>query len=108
MPAILSYLYGVPEIQWRNVFLKFIIHQKVMNLTSINWTDVLQEWPYQTKFSLTKLLDTASQYSKEKRPLYQQVSAYLSHPIKPVPQNLIDQKRAILKVFDEIRSGNKQ
>ena len=108
MPTILSYLYGVPEIQWKEGFLKYVVEQKVMNLTSMNWTDVLQKWPYQTKFSLTKLLDTASQYSKEKRPLYQQVSAYLSHPIKPVPQNLIDQKRAILKMFDEIRSGNKQ
>ena len=114
MPAILSYLYGVPEIQWRNEFLKFIIHQKVMNLTSINWTDVLQKWPYQTKFNLTRTLDIASRYCKDNNtdansPLYKQVSNYLSHPIKKgISLRQQDQRRAVLKIFDEIRSGNKQ
>ena len=114
MPAILSYLYGVPEIQWRNEFLKFIIHQKVMNLTSINWTDVLQKWPYQTKFNLTRTLDIASRYCKDNNtdansPLYKQVSNYLSHPIKKgISLSQQDQRRAVLKIFDEIRSGHKQ
>ena len=108
MPVLLSYMYGVPEIQWKEEFLKYVVQQKVTNMASMDWADVLQKWPYQNRFSLTKLLDTASNYSKEKLPLYQLVSAYLSHPIKPISKKLIDRRRAILKIFDEIRFGNKK
>ena len=94
-------------------FFKYVVEQKVMNLTSINWTDVLQKWPYQTKFNLIRTLDIASRYCKDKNasniPLYQQVSNYLSHPIKKgIAKPQQDQRRAILKIFDEIRFGNKQ
>ena len=107
LPTVLSYLYGAPEIQWKEEFLKYVVEQKVMSLPSMNWTDVLQKWPHQTKHTLSHLLDLASRSkSTSKCPLYQQVSAYLSHPIKrPVNRVLQDERRTILKIFDEIRFG---
>ena len=108
MPILLTYLYGAPEIQWKDDFLKYVVEQKVMNLAAMNWTDVLQKWPFQNKHSLTKSLDDASwRFSKDKKgPLYQQVSAYLSHPVKkPTSKSLQDQRREIRSIFDEIRFG---
>ena len=108
MPIILSYLYGVPEIQWKTEFLNYVLSRKIMNLTSLNWTEVLQKWPFQTKFNLTRTLDIASRYCKDKdtakSPLYQQVSTFLAHPVKKdSPKMKQDHRRAILKIFDEIR-----
>ena len=108
LPTMLSYLYGVSEIQWRQEFLKYVVEQKVMNLAAMNWTDVLQKWTFQNKHSLTKSLDDASwRFSKDKKgPLYQQVSAYLAHPVKkPTSKSLQDQRREIRNIFDEIRFG---
>ena len=108
MPIVLTYLYGAPEIQWKEEFLKYVVEQKVMSLAAMNWTDVLQKWPFQNKHSLTKSLDDASwRFSKDKKgPLYQQVSAYLAHPVKkPTSKSLQDQRREIRNIFDEIRFG---
>ena len=59
---------------------------------------------------MTKLLDTASGYCRDKNmskcPLYEQVVNYMAHPVKSIPQSLQDQRRAILKIFDEIRAKN--
>ena len=110
MPTILAYLYGAPEIQWKEEFLKYVVEQKVMNLASMDWTCVLQKWPYQNKWNFTQVLNIASRNYRKKDtlglPLYQQISAYLSHPVKkPTHNSLKERKRAILKAFDEIRFG---
>ena len=107
---MLSYLCGVPEIQWRQEFLKYVVEQKVTSLAVMDWTDVLQKWPYQNKFNLTQVLNVASTHCKEKNvsnsPLYTQISAYLSRPVKNAPrQSLADRRRDIRKIFDEIRFG---
>ena len=110
MPIVLTYLYGAPEIQWKEEFLKYVVEQKVMNLASMDWTSVLQKWPYQNKWNFTQVLNIASRNYRKKDtlglPLYQQISAYLSHPVKkPTHNSLKERKRAILKSFDEIRFG---
>ena len=110
LPSILSYLYGVPEIQWKEEFRKYVVEQKVMSLASMDWTDVLQKWPYQNRFNLTKVLDVALTYCKNHMtsncPLYQQVSTYLSRPIKKASATWVeDRRRDIRKIFDEIRFG---
>ena len=107
VPLILPYLYGAREIEWQREFLRYICEQKVKAICSVNWTYVLQRWPHQTKYSMTKVIGQVTSSERNlKAPLYQLVSNYLSKPKKNTPKSTQDRRRAILEIYDEIRTRN--
>ena len=55
-PTILSYLSGTLRLKWRKNFFQFIIDNKCVSNTDIDWNVVLEKWPSCTLDQLRRIV----------------------------------------------------
>ena len=103
LPIILTQLYCATDIPWKEEVVKYVIESQFKTLNEINWSFVLERWPFLTKAILTDTLNKILNETKLKNlPLFEQLKAYKSsvRQTRKVKKDIEERRNAIIDIFD--------
>ena len=105
IPILLGNIYNASNIQWKYELFKYIIENKVKSISELNWSFVLERWPFLVKEKITQVVKTARYAVNVKGYLFEQISERVKSPIKSeseIAKSLLERKEKIIQIHDAL------
>ena len=77
LPIMLGNIYGSLNMHWEEDFFKYIIDQKVENISDVNWDFVIKQQPFLTRQQISLKLVDARSRGEVQGPLYKQIADFI-------------------------------
>ena len=100
-PTLLAHLSGTMNLEWRRPFFQWVIDNKWISVTDIDWTVAQEKWPSVPKRKLTKsAIGFSTYHGKKDVALYKNLEENM-HLMRspPVPQEKWD----LIDAYDKLR-----
>jgi hypothetical protein len=102
-PCLLAHLHG--RIEYDSIdFLKFVMNSKAISISNIDWSLLIEKFPFCSKSKVTRILQCRIFREDHGLPLFERISKNI-HRYKSVSSKSSAEKRKqdLLEVFDDFR-----